>query len=107
MTAGGLSTAAAIRQAALEQVQRLMTTLDKELTRIEQSEPVDTTAALRIAKTYRQVGPAIEALERWERRAPDEAPPKPQPLGLAAQIAARAESGPETVATNGHSTHAS
>ena len=83
-----------------------MAALDGELARVERSQPFDTTAALRMAKTYRQLVPALSELEAQERatlapRAPG--PAKAQ--GLAARIAAQSVRDviPDTAATNSHS----
>ena len=67
MTAPGELASVAVRRTALEQVQRLMSALDRELARVEQSQPFDTTAALRLAKTLRQLVPALGELEAQER----------------------------------------
>ena len=80
----------AVRLTAVEQVQRLMAALDRELARVELSQPFDTTAALRMAKIYRQLVPALGELEAQERAslAPRAAEP-PKAEGLAARIAAQ------------------
>lgn len=97
---------AAVRRTALEQVHRLLAALDGELARVERSQPFDTTAALRLAKTFRQLVPALGELEAQERASlgPRAAEPA-KAQGLAARIAAQSvcKVVPDTAA-NGHST---
>jgi hypothetical protein len=95
MTAPGELASIAVRRTALEQVRRLMAALDRELARVERSQPVDTTAALRLAKIFRQLVPALGELEAQERAtlaSREQEPAKAQ--GLAARIAAQSTRGP-------------
>ncbi len=105
MSAAAELASTAMRRTALEHVRRLMAALDGELARVERSQPFDTTGALRIAKTFRQLVPALGELEAQERAAlaPRAAEPA-KAQGLAARIAAQSTRGPSPVDTNGHST---
>jgi hypothetical protein len=96
----GLSLPAALRSVTLDQVGRLLAALDREITRITQTDPLDTVACLRIAKAYRQLLPLLEMRDPPPEPAAEPAPPQT----LAASIlAANTEQAP---ARNGHKTAA-
>jgi hypothetical protein len=88
----GLSLDAALRKAAVTQIGRVVEALEAETTRLlEQTAdlgPLDTAAALRVGRTWRQILPL--ALRLHAQEAPTEQPPpEPATPSLAAQIAAR------------------
>ena len=94
----GLTLDAALREAAVTQIGRVVEALEAETTRLlgqtADLGPLDTAAALRVGRTWRQILPLALRLQAEE--SPTEPPaPEPAPPSLAAQIAA-AESDDET-----------
>lgn len=95
---GGLSISAAVRNAALAHTGRLMAALETEVARLEQTEPFDGLAALRVAKTLRQLVPLMQLNERPAPPAP--AQPTPAAPTFAQRIAA--QDAATTARRNGH-----
>ena len=90
----GISVAAAVRSAAVDQVGRLVAALDAEVARIEKTEPLDIVAATRVARTWRQLAPLMELREQAPLPA---AAPAPEPPSFAARIAAQHDTAPTPV----------
>ncbi|HUR86956.1 MAG TPA: hypothetical protein VMY78_16605 [Solirubrobacteraceae bacterium] len=80
----GLSLPAALRSATLEQLGLLMVALGAEVDRIAKTEPLDTVAALRVARAYRQLVPVMEMSDPEPEPAAEESKPR----SLAEEIAA-------------------
>lgn len=104
--ANGKSLPDALRDASVQQLGRLVESLDAEVDRLERSEPLDTAAALRVAKTWRQLLPLMQMHERTAP--PEPAQPAPKPLSLAQRIARdEPHEGHEALApAPGHNGHA-
>lgn len=98
----GKSLPDALRDASVRQLGQLVEALDAEVERLKQSDPLDTAAALRIAKTWRQLLPIMQMHERTAPPAPEQ--PARAPLSLAQRIAAEQEhpEPPAAPARNGH-----
>ncbi len=88
----GLPLDAALRDAALSQIGRVIEALEAETARLlDQTaalEPLDTAAALRVGRTWRQILPTALLLQAEAAPHPDAVPEPATPPGLAARIAA-------------------